>query len=79
MTTQKEKLREQIIQNVEKFCNIAFAEKEFVPGKTRIHYAGRVFDENEISELVDSALDMWLTLGPEGKKFCNEFSKYLGV
>jgi CDP-4-dehydro-6-deoxyglucose reductase, E1 len=52
---------------------------EFVPGKTTIPYAGRVFTENEVEAGVGSMLDFWLTLGPEGDKFETELANFLGV
>src|SRR2546425_6998392 len=39
-----------------------------VPYKTRVQYAGRVFGDSEMVNLVDSALDFWLTLGPNGER-----------
>ena len=54
-------------------------EKNFIPGKTPINYAGRVYDEKEIINLIDSALDFWLTTGRFDKEFCRKFSKYLGI
>lgn len=45
----------------------------------RIRYAGRVFDEEELTSLVDSALDFWLTAGTYTEKFEQGFSDYLGV
>lgn len=52
--------------------------KPFKPGD-RIPYAGRVFDENEIANLIDSSLDFWLTTGRYAEKFEKEFAEYLGV
>lgn len=52
--------------------------KNFVPGD-RIPYAGRVFDEAEITNLIDSSLDFWLTTGRYAEKFENEFARFLGV
>ncbi|WP_372717025.1 lipopolysaccharide biosynthesis protein RfbH [Novipirellula sp.] len=52
---------------------------EFVPGKTVIPYAGRVFDEDEVEAAVNSTLDFWLTLGPEGDRFENSLADFLGV
>ena len=51
----------------------------FVPGKTPIPYAGRVFDEREIETLVDSSLDFWLTTGRFAKEFAKKFAQYCGV
>ena len=52
--------------------------KEFSPGD-RIPYAGRVFDEAEIINLVNSSLDFWLTAGRYAERFEKEFASFLGV
>lgn len=52
--------------------------KQFHPG-ARIPYAGRVFDEQEMSALIDSSLDFWLTTGRYAEKFEREFAQFLGV
>ncbi len=44
-----------------------------------IPYAGRVFNEDEVEAAVASALDFWLTLGPEGEAFERELGAMLGV
>lgn len=51
----------------------------FVPGQTRINYAGRVFDEKEMTNLVDSSLDFWLTTGHYAQKFEKDLAEKLGV
>ncbi len=51
----------------------------FEPGKTVVPYAGRVFTEDEVAAAVNSTLDFWLTLGPEGDAFENELAAFLGV
>ena len=51
----------------------------FIPGKTYIPYAGRVYDEREIETLVDSSLDFWLTTGRFAKEFEKKFAQYCGV
>lgn len=53
-------------------------QKEFKEGD-RISYGGRVFDEKEIINLVDSALEFWLTTGKYAAQFEKEFADYLGV
>lgn len=52
--------------------------KPFFPGD-RIPYAGRVFDEKEVTTLVDSSLDFWLTTGRHAERFEREFAQFLGV
>jgi len=54
-------------------------QSDFIPGTSRINYAGRVFDEREMHNLMDSALDFWLTAGAYTQRFEYELSKYLDV
>jgi CDP-6-deoxy-D-xylo-4-hexulose-3-dehydrase len=53
--------------------------EEFVPGVTKIPYAGRTFDHQEIHQAVSAALEFWLTEGRFAKEFEKEFSLYLGA
>jgi CDP-4-dehydro-6-deoxyglucose reductase, E1 len=72
-------LRQEIHDRVMEIYKLREEAKEFIPGETKINYAGRVFDEKEMVAVVDSALDFWLTLGAKGRQFCDEFSSYLGM
>jgi len=45
----------------------------------RIHYSGRVYDAEEMVNLVDAALEFWLTSGHYVDEFENGLSKFLGV
>jgi len=77
--TQEKELREQAIQAAIRYYEFKHHDrKPFVAGD-RIPYAGRVFDEQEISNLVDSSLDFWLTSGRYVERFEKEFAEYLGV
>ena len=51
----------------------------FSPSDTKVNYAGRVFDEKELQNLVDSSLDFWLTHGEYSRRFEKELAAYLGV
>ncbi|RAZ49864.1 lipopolysaccharide biosynthesis protein RfbH [Campylobacter hyointestinalis] len=78
----KEELKQEILEKVKEYYTIvhkASQNAEFVAGKSRVNYAGRVFDEGEMVNLVDSSLDFWLTYGEYSKKFEKEFAKMLGV
>ena len=46
---------------------------------SRIPYASRVFDEHEVINLVDSALEFWLTAGRYTDEFEKNFARYLSV
>lgn len=77
--TKDQQLREQVIAAAIRYYEFKHKEKKsFTPGD-RISYAGRVFDEKEISGLVDSALDFWLTTGRYAEKFEKDFAQFLGV
>lgn len=45
----------------------------------RINYAGRVYDEEELVNLVDSSLEFWLTAGRFTKEFETGLAEYLDV
>ena len=77
MRTEKE-IRNEIFGKIIEIFNLRGSE-EFIPGKTQINYAGRVYDEKDMISLVDSALDFWLTAGRYAQKFEKEFAKFLGV
>jgi len=69
-----EKIREEIIVKVKEYYKEKFANpKEFIPEKTKVNYAGRVFDEKELINLINSSLDFWLTSG----RFTEEFTEKL--
>ncbi len=76
---QDKERREQVINAARQYYEFRHkTKKPFAPGD-RIPYAGRVFDEKEISALVDSSLDFWLTTGKYAEKFEQEFASFLGV
>jgi len=70
---EKEKIRDEILRLTREYFSVAHARREFQPGKTKIPYAGRVFDHAELEHGVDSILQFWLTAGP----FANRFEKLM--
>jgi len=44
-------------------------EPKFGAGQSAVHYAGRVYDEEELVQGVDSVVDFWFMLGRHGSKF----------
>ena len=62
----KEAARQQILDLVAEYCDKYHNQKkEFTEGQ-RIPYASRVYDNHEMVNLVDSALEFWLTSGRGG-------------
>jgi CDP-6-deoxy-D-xylo-4-hexulose-3-dehydrase len=62
-------LKEQILNLTREYYHVAHQKPTFEPGKSRVPYAGRVYDENDMAALADSSLDFWLTAGPFAEKF----------
>lgn len=81
-TSSSERLKNELLQKVREYYKAVHEpEKEapFVPGKSRINYAGRVFDDAEMINLVDSSLEFWLTHGRYCDLFEKALSEYLGI
>ncbi len=72
-------LREKILELTKEYYREKFSDDPFIPGKSVINYAGRVFDENELVSLVDSSLDFWLTEGRYARTFSRKIRKFLNV
>ena len=74
-----ELIRTQILALVKEYHTAKFAPKSFDPDKDMVHYAGRVFDAEEIVNLVDAGLDFYLTANRYAERFESEFADYLGL
>lgn len=75
----EKQLRKEVFNKVKKIYKLKKIQEKFIPGKIRIDYAGRIYDEKEMINLVDASLDFWLTAGRYARKFEEEFAKFLGV
>lgn len=72
-------IRKEILEKTKEYYQAKFGEKEFIPGKSKVNYAGRVFDEQEIMNAVDASLDFWLTEGRYSELFAEKIADYLGI
>lgn len=70
------KEKEEIFEKVKEYYSKYHSESEFTPGKTKIPYSGRVYDAQEMVNLVDSALDFWLTSGSYVSKLEKRLKEY---
>lgn len=76
--TEKE-AKKQILEMVEEYYNQYHnTKKEFKEGD-KIPYASRVYDSHELTNLVDSALEFWLTSGRYTIEFEKKLSEYLNI
>ena len=71
--------REQILELVKDYCETYHNQKKEYEQGDRIPYASRVYDSEEMVNLVDSALEFWLTSGRYTAEFEKGLSEFLGV
>jgi CDP-6-deoxy-D-xylo-4-hexulose-3-dehydrase len=71
--------RDRIRRLVAEFYREVHAERTFIPGESRVNYAGRVFDERELIAAVEASLDFWLTAGPRAERFEQRLAAFIGV
>ncbi len=75
----EQEAREEILSLVKNYCDTYHnVKKPFEEGQ-RIPYASRVYDSAEMVNLVDSALEFWLTAGRYTDEFERRMAEYLGV
>lgn len=72
-------LHNQILDLVREYYKEVHKPENVYKEGDRIPYASRVFDEEEMVNLVDSALEFWLTSGRYTNHFEHSLSSYLGV
>ena len=75
---QKE-MHDKILEMVGEYCRTFHNPKKDFHEGDRVNYAGRVYDESEMVNLVDSALEFWLTAGRYVNEFEKNLAEYLGV
>jgi CDP-6-deoxy-D-xylo-4-hexulose-3-dehydrase len=72
-------LRQEIIAKTIEYHQARFTKTEFIPGKSKVNYAGRVFNEQEIVNAVEASLDFWLTEGRFSEEFAEKIAEFLGI
>lgn len=73
-------IRKEILEKVKLFYYEEHKEKQerYEPGKDIVTFAAKVYDEEELVNLVDASLDFWLTTGRYAEDFEREFAEYTG-
>ena len=75
-------LHDEILAKVAEYYQLVHEPEQnaaFVPGESKVNYAGRVFDEKEMLNLTDAALEFWLTAGRYAREFEKRLAEHLGV
>lgn len=74
----KEEATKEILNSVAEYYRKFMVKPDYKDGD-RISYASRVFDEKEMMNLTDSALEFWLTSGRYTDQFEKQLGEYLGT
>ena len=74
----QQKDKNEILKLVSEYCDKYHKKADYVEGQ-KIPYASRVYDNEEMVNLIDSSLEFWLTSGRYTDEFEREFAKYLNV
>jgi len=72
-------IRRQISQLVKQYAALVYAPTMFVPGETAVPVSGKVLGSQELENMVDAALDGWLTHGRFNAMFESQLAEFLGV
>ncbi|MCR5756991.1 MAG: lipopolysaccharide biosynthesis protein RfbH [Selenomonas sp.] len=75
----KQEMHDKILAMVREYCDTFHNQEETYKEGDRIPYASRVYDHEEMENLVDSALEFWLTSGRYVKEFEKGLAEYLGT
>ncbi|MFA6659463.1 MAG: lipopolysaccharide biosynthesis protein RfbH [Victivallaceae bacterium] len=75
-----DELKNSIMSQIAEYYRLAHRDDGvFDANHSRINYAGRIFDENELLNLTDAALEFWLTAGKWTKQFESGLADFLGI
>jgi CDP-6-deoxy-D-xylo-4-hexulose-3-dehydrase len=77
--TEQDQIRKQIAVLVERYAEIEYAAKPFVPGVTPVPPSGKLIDAAEIKNMVEASLDGWLTTGRFNEIFEKRLASFIGV
>jgi CDP-4-dehydro-6-deoxyglucose reductase, E1 len=72
------KLREEILRLSEEYHSLVHAPRPFVPEQSTVPVSGKVMSPQDMRNLVDASLDMWLTAGRFSEAFEPRFASFFG-
>lgn len=79
MTEKSSRLRQQILDLTAQYFEETFPAQDFKPGQSAVPVSGKVIDAEDLSAVVDSALDSWFTTGRFAEDFERKLARFVGV
>jgi CDP-4-dehydro-6-deoxyglucose reductase, E1 len=77
--TKLKSIEKNILALVEEYTELKHPKLDFLPQISQVPINGRVFDSNEVKELVKASLEFWLTDGEYSEKFSSKMSEFLNM
>ncbi len=74
-----EALTQEIMERVREIAKLKTEPAEFTPGVSKVPYAGRVYGEPEMVNLIDASLEFWLTSGRWHLRLEKELAQWYGL
>ena len=74
-TAPAKKIREDILKLSKKYFKLAHSKKKFIPGESFVAASSKFLTDEDLTYLVDSSLDLWLTAG----RYSDQFEKNLAI
>lgn len=75
----KTAIKQQILELVEQYSALQYAEKPFTAGTSVVPPSGKVLGAPELKNMVEASLDGWLTTGRFNEAFEKRFADFVGV
>ncbi len=79
MSDKASQLRQQILDLAAEYFAEVFPKEDFIPNSCPVPVSGKVIDGNDLSSVVDSALDCWFTTGRFAQQFERKLADFVGV
>ena len=79
MTEKAANLRRQILDLCAQYYSVAYPAVEFSPGQSPVPVSGKVIGGDDLSSVVDSALDCWFTTGRFAEEFERKLARFVGI
>ena len=78
-TLKLSQIRNQIADLVDRYAEIEFSTKSFMPGQTVVPPSGKLLSADDLKNMIDASLDGWLTSGRFNELFEKKLAQFIGV
>jgi CDP-6-deoxy-D-xylo-4-hexulose-3-dehydrase len=73
----QDEIRNQLKDLLKEYYRLQQQQNKFVPGESKVQYSGAVFDEAEVTAIMESVLDGWFGVGRHTQRMESALADYL--